>query len=370
MTRASSSATSCWHRAASPSAMSASPCGRRCARSTRASPGRSSPSTACPRVTAHLFDYPTGADPRSSCTCPAASCGRSARSARTSAASSTTSPTLARWSAPATKATSTPHRRRAGRPPQRPLGRIDVEVRDGTVRALAARGEGEEATSMTTTDATSAAACPSHRPSPGAFLPRGPGRPRRVRRGAAVAAGVPAHRRRRRPARRRRRPGLGDRRAVGRVGRRARPPSTATCGDRSRAAAPPAPGPAIGGDMAAIVFGLARRLRLPALPNGTARRSCWACSRSSTGSSPSVHGVGGDGYRRAFVFPSLGPTARSCSSTPRCCATSSPQHDLGTPLIKAAAGYLALVLFGLTDDPGAGHQRTGAGSAPPRCRSG
>jgi Rieske Fe-S protein len=27
-------------------------------------------------------------------------------------------------------------------PPQRPLGRIDVEVRDGTVWALAARGEG------------------------------------------------------------------------------------------------------------------------------------------------------------------------------------------------------------------------------------
>jgi Rieske Fe-S protein len=30
-------------------------------------------------------------------------------------------------------------------PPQRPLGRIDVEVRDGTVWALAARGEGEAA---------------------------------------------------------------------------------------------------------------------------------------------------------------------------------------------------------------------------------
>jgi Rieske Fe-S protein len=30
-------------------------------------------------------------------------------------------------------------------PPQRPLGRIDVEVRDGTVWALAARGEGGEA---------------------------------------------------------------------------------------------------------------------------------------------------------------------------------------------------------------------------------
>jgi len=28
-------------------------------------------------------------------------------------------------------------------PPQRPLGRIDVEVRDGTVWALAARGEGD-----------------------------------------------------------------------------------------------------------------------------------------------------------------------------------------------------------------------------------
>jgi Rieske Fe-S protein len=31
-------------------------------------------------------------------------------------------------------------------PPQRPLGRIDVELRDGTVWALGARGEGEAAT--------------------------------------------------------------------------------------------------------------------------------------------------------------------------------------------------------------------------------
>jgi Rieske Fe-S protein len=29
-------------------------------------------------------------------------------------------------------------------PPQRPLGRIDVEVRNGTVWALGARGEGAE----------------------------------------------------------------------------------------------------------------------------------------------------------------------------------------------------------------------------------
>jgi hypothetical protein len=29
-------------------------------------------------------------------------------------------------------------------PPQRALGRIDVEVRDGTVWALAARGEGDQ----------------------------------------------------------------------------------------------------------------------------------------------------------------------------------------------------------------------------------
>jgi CBS-domain-containing membrane protein len=48
-----------------------------------------------------------------------------------------------------------------------------------------------------------------------------------------------------------------------------------------------------------------------------------------------------------FVFPSLGPTAFLLFSTPLLPAAS-PRNALGGHLIGAAAGYLALVVFGLT----------------------
>jgi CBS-domain-containing membrane protein len=103
--------------------------------------------------------------------------------------------------------------------------------------------------------------------------------------------------------------------------------------------------------MAAIVFGLTRRLRLPAL---TERHS----STLVLGLFAFVNGLIAIGIMalvalvtgEAFVFPSLGPTAFLLFYTPLLPAAS-PRNALGGHLIGAAAGYLALVLFGLTNDP-------------------
>ena len=111
---------------------------------------------------------------------------------------------------------------------------------------------------------------------------------------------------------------------------------------------PHRPGP-IGGDMAAIVFGLARRARVPALVerhdstyvlalfafvNGLIAIGAMALAALVTG--------------EPFVFPSLGPTAFLLFYTPLLPA-SSPRNTLAGHAIGAAAGYLALVVFDLTD---------------------
>src|SRR5690606_14256877 len=128
----------------------------------------------------------------------------------------------------------------------------------------------------------------------------------RVRGGAAVAADLPAHRGARRPAGRRRGPGLGDGRTLGAAGRgigRLLPLPAVT----DAPAEPARPGP-IGGDMAAIVFGLTRRFRLAAL---TARHG----STFVLGLFAFLNGLIAIGAMAAvalatgepFVFPSLGP---------------------------------------------------------------
>jgi CBS domain-containing membrane protein len=111
---------------------------------------------------------------------------------------------------------------------------------------------------------------------------------------------------------------------------------------------PARPGP-VGGDMAAIVFGLARRARIPAL---TQRHS----STFVLGLFAFVNGLIAIGAMafvafvtdEPFVFPSLGPTAFLLFYTPLLPA-SSPRNTLGGHAIGAASGYLALVVFGLTD---------------------
>ena len=112
---------------------------------------------------------------------------------------------------------------------------------------------------------------------------------------------------------------------------------------------PQRPGP-IGGDMAAIVFGLAGRLRFPALTerhSSTVVLALFAFVNGliAIGAMAFVAFVTGE----PFVFPSLGPTAFLLFYTPLLPA-SSPRNTLGGHLIGAAAGYLALVVFGLTDD--------------------
>ncbi len=107
------------------------------------------------------------------------------------------------------------------------------------------------------------------------------------------------------------------------------------------------PGP-IGGDMAAVLWGVARRLQLPALQarhskigvlglfallNGIISIGLMAMAALITGA--------------PFIFPSLGPTAFLLFYTPTQPAAS-PRNTLGGHLIGVLAGYLALFAFGLT----------------------
>ena len=101
--------------------------------------------------------------------------------------------------------------------------------------------------------------------------------------------------------------------------------------------------------MNAIVLGLARRLRVPALierhsstfvmgwfalVNGVLSIGVMAAAAWATGS--------------PFVFPSLGPTAFLFFYTPTA-ASAAPRNTVFGHLIGALAGYLALVVFGLTE---------------------
>ncbi len=101
--------------------------------------------------------------------------------------------------------------------------------------------------------------------------------------------------------------------------------------------------------MYAVVLGLTRRLRIPALVQ---RHS----STSVMGLFALVNGVISIGLlaaaawatRSPFVFPSLGPTAFLFFYTPTAPAAS-PRNTICGHLIGAGAGYLSLVLFGLTE---------------------
>lgn len=101
--------------------------------------------------------------------------------------------------------------------------------------------------------------------------------------------------------------------------------------------------------MSSVVAGIARRLRLPyllqrhsstavmgvfSLINGVLSIGLMAAAAWVTGS--------------AFVFPSLGPTAFLFFYTPTL-ASAAPRNTVFGHLIGAAAGYLALVVFGLTE---------------------
>jgi CBS-domain-containing membrane protein len=103
--------------------------------------------------------------------------------------------------------------------------------------------------------------------------------------------------------------------------------------------------------MAAIVFGLARRFRLPTLVERHSSRGILGLFAFVNGliaiaAMSLVALVTGE----PFVFPSLGPTAFLLFYTPMLPA-SSPRNTLAGHAIGAAAGYLALAAFGLLHDP-------------------
>ncbi|MDW3221135.1 MAG: HPP family protein [Acidimicrobiales bacterium] len=112
---------------------------------------------------------------------------------------------------------------------------------------------------------------------------------------------------------------------------------------------PASPGP-IGGDMAAILWGLARRFRIPVL---TDRHD----NTKVMGLFAGVNGLIAIAIMSAvafvtgqpFIFPSLGPTAFLLFYTPTNPAAS-PRNTIIGHAVGAAAGYVSLVAFGLTDD--------------------
>ncbi len=113
---------------------------------------------------------------------------------------------------------------------------------------------------------------------------------------------------------------------------------------------PARPGP-IGGDMAAVVFGLARRLRFDALAERHSKTGilglfAFVNGVLSIGIMAGVALITGD----PFIFPSLGPTAFLLFYTPMTPAAS-PRNTIFGHAIGAGAGYLSLVAFGLTDAP-------------------
>jgi CBS domain-containing membrane protein len=101
--------------------------------------------------------------------------------------------------------------------------------------------------------------------------------------------------------------------------------------------------------MSVVVAGLARRMRIPYL---VSRHS----SVAVMGLFALVNGVVSIGIMAAaawataspFVFPSLGPTAFLFFYTPTM-ASAAPRNTIFGHLIGAAAGYLSLVVFGLTE---------------------
>ncbi len=105
----------------------------------------------------------------------------------------------------------------------------------------------------------------------------------------------------------------------------------------------------IGGQMYAIVDGLARRFRIPALVRNHSSTSVMGSFALINGFiSIAVMSAAAFVTGSAFIFPSLGPTAFLFFYTPTG-ASASPRNTIFGHAIGAGAGYLSLVLFGLTE---------------------
>jgi len=100
--------------------------------------------------------------------------------------------------------------------------------------------------------------------------------------------------------------------------------------------------------MSSVLWGIARRFQLPALQKHHSK--VWILGLFAM-----MNGVLSIGLMATaalvtgapFVFPSLGPTAFLLFYTPTQ-PTASPRNTLGGHLIGVTAGYLALMVFGLT----------------------
>lgn len=104
----------------------------------------------------------------------------------------------------------------------------------------------------------------------------------------------------------------------------------------------------IGGRMSDVVLGLAERFRFHALArryNSTVILGVFSFVNGCL--SIGVMTLAAFVTRQPFVFPSLGPTAFLLFYTPTA-AAASPRNTIVGHAIGAGAGYLSLVVFGLT----------------------
>lgn len=102
--------------------------------------------------------------------------------------------------------------------------------------------------------------------------------------------------------------------------------------------------------MAAIIWGLAQRFRIPALTKRHDHTNIMGLFAGVNGLiAIAVMSAVAWATRQPFIFPSLGPTAFLLFYTPTNPAAS-PRNTIIGHGVGVAAGYFALVIFGLTDD--------------------
>ena len=110
----------------------------------------------------------------------------------------------------------------------------------------------------------------------------------------------------------------------------------------------PRSGP-IGGDISAIVEGFGTRFRIPVLVSRHSQTSVMGLFALVNGVlSIALMSMAAVATGQAFIFPSLGPTAFLLFYTPTLPAAC-PRNTIFGHAIGVAAGYLALVIFGLTE---------------------
>ena len=112
---------------------------------------------------------------------------------------------------------------------------------------------------------------------------------------------------------------------------------------------PPGASGATGGELASVLWGVARRFQLTALQKRHSH--VWLLSLFAMINgfiSIGLMAVAALATGAPFVFPSLGPTASLLFYTPTHPAAS-PRNTLSGHLIGILAGYLALLLFGLAN---------------------